>query len=154
MGGLFWAHKYTPRQEEKGGNEDSSEATDTRDRSNGTSEAEKNKNKNKKATAAAGDGTSENEDEGVSGDDLKIEMTVDLDGNNVLEGLKQLTKIGVSSKINEKILKGILFTYLTICCFILLSYPTTHITASYCSLISSDMWKSNNLTIFEWSQLQ
>jgi len=37
--------------------------------------------------------------------DIKIEMTVTLDGWNVLEGLKQLTKTGAASKINDKILK-------------------------------------------------
>jgi len=37
--------------------------------------------------------------------DIKIEMTVTLDGWNVLEGLKQLTKIGVASKINDEVLK-------------------------------------------------
>ncbi len=44
-------------------------------------------------------------------EDIKIEMNINIDGENVLEGLKQLTKSGYATKIHEKILDSIFFFF-------------------------------------------
>ena len=40
-------------------------------------------------------------------EELKIHMNINIEGENVLEGLKQLTKSGYATKIHEKILNSI-----------------------------------------------
>jgi len=60
--------------------------------------------------------TNKNNDNNNNNDDsnnnsLKIEMNVSLEGENILEGLKQLSKIGIASEVNNSLVKCIFYSY-------------------------------------------